>query len=413
MNIQGQFEDKEKKAKEPKVKALGKASRPLVENENELVSFGVDFKTYDAYKDVTFAIKPRKTVEKVKAEFLSMITRNANVDKGFIEKVKTMDASEFIEAHYFEVFYFSNLSFNTSSTEATYDYRKTGKYTVQTSTDSNGKVTSTVTPETERVYAGSITHTYSHNRKKAKYCASHIFPKDTYYKIFDAKQEDIFPQQENSSLFVFRPWQKKMLRHFKFDERSRVIAGSDNRPLDYIVKDYAKATLSDATAYITSLDINQILLFPVWNISVEYNGKTYTSLFSDESVKIPFTEDCCSLPLCVPSGAQKGFNALTNIMVAITIIDLIAQIAFLAIFPGWYKLAPVIAKIVDVWLVCLFPTPVNNNSKSKYLSAFTLGAEYEHRKTGTLLRFFATLAFVAIKIVAYILMGAFNGIVVT
>ena len=133
-------------------------------------------------------------------------------------------------------------------------------------------------------------------------------------------------------------------------------------------------------------------------------------MFSDETNKESYSEKCINVPILTPTGGQKGFSALTNIMATITVLDVIAQIAFLAIFPDSLKLVPVVAEIIDIWLVCLLPTPVNNNSLSPYLSAFTLGTNYQARKTGTLLRFFATLALIANKIIVYILLGAFASI---
>ena len=74
------------------------------EKKEELIKSGtlshINFKASlynDEYKNIVFALKPKKTKEKIKEEFINEITQYENLADGVIEEIKNMNVDDLRE----------------------------------------------------------------------------------------------------------------------------------------------------------------------------------------------------------------------------------------------------------------------------------------------------------------------------
>ena len=114
------------------------------EKKEELIKSGtlshINFKASlynDEYKNIVFALKPKKTKEKIKEEFINEITQYENLADGVIEEINNMNVDDLVSLKYFEVF---DLSLNNvyKTTTTNNNVYKTVGYEVKTTMDSNG-----------------------------------------------------------------------------------------------------------------------------------------------------------------------------------------------------------------------------------------------------------------------------------
>ena len=399
MKIEDLYDDKRQKEK-----SIGKNSPVKKTDARELIACDgtkhavIDGALLSGYESVTFAIKPRKTADEVKREFKEKLAKNYNIDQDFVAKID--DAT--VSLRFFEVFYMRVNSYNTYHEKEHSVYRDTGKVRVETTVDSNGKATSTVSPVREVAYTYHTTDSVTHKSKSCVYTSSPFFYKDNldankkayssscdFFKIFNATKDDIFLGEEISSLPVIR-----------FDNLQAT------KTDDYAMRCLNTTFSKTDDCKVIDAEIMQVLLFPIWEIEVNYRGKTYTSFFSDEKSHTFSCFSAVRAPIYKPT---KGQNALGGLTSASTVIATIFTLAYLVMLftVKWPFHLVLLGTIFLFFFSIPFFKPIGSWGNTPVAKSISLGENYKKLILPTIISFIFTIVLFVGVIVLIALLGGF------
>lgn len=298
------------------------------EKKEELIKSGglnhINFKASlynDEYKNIVFALKPKKTKEKIKEEFIKEITQYENLADGVIEEINNMNVDDLVSLKYFEVF---DLSLNNvyKTTTTNNNVYKTVGYEVKTTMDSNGDISSNTTPIKQ------YSHSYTTSKNERLYhnynsdfpsITMHSFlKKGTMYSF--PKEVDIselLSKEEISELDIIRinqPNYKSFSVNAVYETSNDLLKYNH----DSFIKNVIFHKLTNAS-HIEKVTINKIILHPIWEVKFKYNLNEKKEEF------ISFISDCddsitSSEYLDLPIAKKEISKAHTYVSIAYTII---------------------------------------------------------------------------------------------
>ena len=248
------------------------------------VSFDASFYP-ENYKDLLFALKPSKSKEQIKEQFISEIAKLENIAPGVLETVEKIDPENLVSLNYFEIFDLSlkNVYKTVNTTHKVYD---TVGVEVKTTVSSSGEISSTATPMKE------YSHSYTTSKDEILYkkyngdfssIESHSFLKKGIMYSLPSKVDvkDLLLFDDIKEFDIIRIDQ----------EGYRSVNVGSSYSLERIksthemyIKNVVNHKLTSAT-YIENITLNKIVLHPIWKVEFDFtvNGRKerFTSFISD------------------------------------------------------------------------------------------------------------------------------------
>ena len=330
------------------------------EKKEELIKSGglshINFKASlynDEYKNIVFALKPKKTKEKIKEEFINEITQYENLADGVIEEINNMNVDDLVSLKYFEVF---DLSLNNvyKTTTTNNDVYKTVGYEVKTTMDSNGDISSNTTPIKQ------YSHSYTTSKNERLYhnynsdfpsITMHSFlKKGTMYSF--PKEVDIselLSKEEISELDIIRinqPNYKSFTVNAVYETSNDLLKCNH----DSFIRNVIFHKLTNAS-HIEKVTINKIILHPIWEVKFKYNLNEKKEEF------ISFISDCddsitSSEYLDLPIAKKEISKAHTYVSIAYTIIMGLSLI--IGLISLYYSFNAFVFELSIPYILCFF-----------------------------------------------------------
>ena len=330
------------------------------EKKEELIKSGglshINFKASlynDEYKNIVFALKPKKNKEKIKEEFINEITQYENLADGVIEEINNMNVDDLVSLKYFEVF---DLSLNNvyKTTTTNNDVYKTVGYEVKTTMDSNGDISSNTTPIKQ------YSHSYTTSKNERLYhnynsdfpsITMHSFlKKGTMYSF--PKEVDIselLSKEEISELDIIRinqPNYKSFTVNAVYETSNDLLKCNH----DSFIRNVIFHKLTNAS-HIEKVTINKIILHPIWEVKFKYNLNEKKEEF------ISFISDCddsitSSEYLDLPIAKKEISKAHTYVSIAYTIIMGLSLI--IGLISLYYSFNAFVFELSIPYILCFF-----------------------------------------------------------
>ena len=224
-------------------------------DESKIIAFNANNYPVDL-QDKVYAFKPRMNADQARKSFLKQLCAYGFVDKGFLDEIKNNQSAVQVECLHFECFYgdVSDFRYSTRRSRTVKDdfvYLTEMTFVGGKCVEERSRITTTDKTRTQNYTSGEVFH-------QEKLYAS-LFEK-VFYSTKTANEQSLMPVEE---VKIVRPKRvQSIIAESVFQE---------------ILKDRWASTPTSAG----SMYLRQILLFPVWRITVEYQGQDYVNYVSD------------------------------------------------------------------------------------------------------------------------------------
>ena len=271
------------------------------------VSFDASFYP-EKYKDLLFALKPRRSKEQIKEQFISEIAKLKNIAPGVLETVEKIDPENLVSLNYFEIFDLSlkNVYRTVNTTHKVYD---TVGVEVKTTVSSSGEISSTATPMKE------YSHSYTTSKDEILYkkyngdfssIESHSFLKKGIMYSLPSKVDvkDLLLFDDIKEFDIIRIDQ----------EGYRSVNVGSSYSLERIksthemhIKNVVNHKLTSAT-YIENITLNKIVLHPIWKVEFDFtvNGDGSVSGAVDMGAAAISFPAACTANVSFADGMKVG-----------------------------------------------------------------------------------------------------------